>query len=145
MIEIGVAFVGKRAPKSFEEDPTRRYDIGKPASGLWTLQEGSADTLLEVNIEDKRRETRHTIPVEVLIEVLSEQGAIEESEATVTENISSKGAAVFTTLKVEPGRFVTVRSSEHRIEVMAVVRSRRTAGDGITRLHLEFIGSQWPL
>src|SRR5256714_929599 len=45
VIEIGVAFVGKRPPQSFAENPTRRYDIGKPDSGLWTLQEGSADTL----------------------------------------------------------------------------------------------------
>src|SRR5207237_432412 len=100
LIEFGVAFVGKRPPQSFKENPTRRYEIGKPESGLWTLQEGSADTLSEINDTDKRKETRHIIPVDLLIEVFSDQGGIEESEATVTENISTAGAAVFTALKI---------------------------------------------
>ena len=145
VIEIGVAFVGKHPPQSFQENPARRYDIGKPASGLWTLQEGSADTLLEIADTDKRKETRHTIPVDIFLEVFAEQGGIEESEATVTENISPGGAAIFTALKVEAGRFVKVSSSQNRGEVMAAVRSRHTGSDGITRLHLEFIGSEWPL
>lgn len=145
VIEIGVAFVGKHPPQSFEKNPTRRYDIGKSDSGLWTLQEGSPNTLLEIEDTDKRKATRHTIPVDVFIEVFSEQGGIEESEATVTENISASGAAVFTALKIEAGRFVRVTSSQHRSEVMAAVRSRHTGSDGITRLHLEFIGSEWPL
>ena len=145
LIEFGVAFVGKRPPQSFKENPIRRYEIGKPDSGLWTLREGSAHTLSEIAETDKRKETRHTIPVDVLIEVFSDQGGIEESEATVTENISTAGAAVFTALKIEPGRFVKVSSPQQRTEVMAAVRARHTGRDGITRLHLEFIGSEWPL
>jgi PilZ domain len=145
VMEIGVAFVGKHPPQSFEENPIRRYDIGKADSGFWTLQEVSAATLLEIDDTDKRNETRHTIPVDIFIEVFSEQGGIEAREATVTENISTGGAAVFTALKIEPGRFVKVSSPQHRSEVMAVVRSHHTGSDGITRLHLEFIGSEWPL
>jgi hypothetical protein len=145
VIEIGVAFVGKHPPRSFAGNPARRYDIGKSDGGLWTLQEGSADTLREIDGTDKRKETRHTIPVDVFIEVFSDQGGIEESEATVTENISTSGAAVFTALKIEAGRFVKITSSQHRSEIMAAVRARHTGSDGITRLHLEFIGSKWPL
>jgi hypothetical protein len=29
--------------------------------------------------------------------------------------------------------------------VLAVVRANRTGGDKISRLHLEFMGQQWPL
>jgi len=145
VMEIGVAFVGKHPPHSFEDNPLRRYDIGKADSGLWTLQEGSAVSLFEIDDTDKRKETRHTIPVDVFIEVFSDQGAMGESEATVTENISTAGAAVFTSLKIEPGRFVKVSSPQHQRVVMAAVRSRHTGKDGITRLHLEFIGSEWPL
>jgi hypothetical protein len=29
--------------------------------------------------------------------------------------------------------------------VLGVVRTRRKGDDGIMRLHLEFVGSQWPL
>jgi len=145
LIEIGVAFVGKHPPRSFEQDPTRRYEIGRPASGLWTLQEESEAGLSEIDNTDKRKETRHTIPIEVFIEVLSEEGAVEEHEATATENISQHGATVFTALKVEPRRFVKLSSHQHGTEILAVVRGRRAGSDGITRLHLEFVGSEWPL
>jgi hypothetical protein len=143
MIEIGVAFVGKRPPKSFEQDPTRRYDIGKPASGLWTLQEESETALAEIDNTDKRKETRHTIPIEVVIEVVSDQEAVAEREGTVTENISHHGAAVFTALKVEPGRFVKFTSTRDGTEMLAAVRARTIGSDGITRLHLEFVGCEW--
>lgn len=143
LIEIGVAFVGKHPPRSFEEDPTRRYEIGRPASGLWTLQEESETLLSE--IDDKRKETRHTIPIEVFIEVLSEEGEVEEHEATATESISQHGAAVFTALSVGSGRFVRITSAQQGTEMLAVVRARRMGSDGIARLHLEFVGSAWSL
>ena len=121
MVEVGVAFVGKRAPKSFEEDPTRRYDISKTESGMWMLQEGSAQTATA----DDRRSS--------------------ETEATVTEDLGRQGAAVFTALVLEPGRFVRVSSHQLRQQMLAVVRARTTGPDGIGRLHLEFIGCEWPL
>jgi len=44
LVEIGLAFVGKRPPRSFEEDPARRYEIAKTSTeaGLWSLTENSA-------------------------------------------------------------------------------------------------------
>lgn len=144
-VEIGVAFVGKRPPRSFDENPARRYEIGKPDSGLWTLQEESGEALSEIDASDKRKETRHTIPVEVTIQVFSDEGTLSETEATVTENLSRQGAAVFTALTLEPGRFVKLSSNQYGTEVLAVVRARRTGADGITRLHLEFVGGEWPL
>jgi len=70
-----------RPPKSFEENPIRRYDNSeKFDSGLWTLQERSVETLFEIGATDRRKETRHTIPVDIFIEVFSEQGGIEEKE-----------------------------------------------------------------
>jgi hypothetical protein len=36
-------------------------------------------------------------------------------------------------------------SAEHGVAVFAVVRDRRIGADGIPRLHLEFIGGEWPL
>ena len=145
IIEIGVAFVGKRPPKSFDADPTRRYEIGKSASGLWTLQEDPGINLSEIEGSDKRKETRHVIPIEVIIEVLSDPGASGERESTVTENISAHGAAVFTALTLEAGRFVKLIGVRRGIEMLAAVRSRHVGVDGIARLHLEFIGSEWPL
>jgi hypothetical protein len=146
LVEIGVAFVGKRPPRSFDADPTRRYEIARSSfeTGLWAVREAPGESLSEVSTTDKRKDTRHNIPVEVLIEVFAKDGSFSHSENTVTENISSRGAAIFTTLDLSPGRFVKLSSPQHQ-SVLAVVRARHIAPDGIARLHLEFIGSEWSL
>jgi hypothetical protein len=143
--EVGVAFVGKRPPVSFETDPTRRYDVATQGDGgLWNVQEAER-TGQHVPSSDPRPETRHHLPVDVMIEMFDEKGEVAASERTVTENISRRGAAVFTTLEVGRGRFVRLTSVQYKISVIAAVRARRAGVDKITRLHLEFVDRQWPL
>lgn len=146
LVEIGVAFIGKRPPRSYLENPTRRYGIAqtKLESELWTAQEGPAEHLSELTSDDKRKESRQLIPVDVFLEAYDAEKVVHR-EHTVTENISRKGAAVFTSFDLQPGAFVKMSSERYNAEVLAVVRARRTGIDGITRLHLEFVGSEWPL
>jgi hypothetical protein len=145
LIEVGVAFIGKRPPKSYETNPAQRYEIAQTRleSGPW---ETVAEQLSEVITDDhdKRKESRQLIPVEVLIEVFDE-GKLVNSENTVTENISPRGAAVFTALDLVPGTFVKMSSGQHNASVLAILRHIRKGAEGITRLHLEFVGSEWPL
>ena len=61
-------------------------------------------TPTELSASDKRTQTRHNIPVDMLIETFKENGEVDLSEHTVTENISQKGAAIYTTLTLPPGR-----------------------------------------
>jgi len=146
LVELGVAFVGKHPPRTFANDPARRYDIAPTTSAsLWAVHEESDDVLSEADVSEKRKETRHTIPIEVTLEVFAENGGFSESESTVTENISPIGASVFTTLNLEAGRFVRVSSPQSGAAVVAVVRTRRVGPDGIARLHLQFVGDEWPL
>ena len=146
LLEVGVAFIGKRPPKSYEENPARRYEIAqtKLESQLWAAQEDSVEQLAEITIDEKRKESRQLIPVDVRIEVY-EADQIVRTEQSVTENISRKGAAIFTALDLEPGTFVKMSNERYNASVLGVVRQRRPGADGITRLHLEFIGSEWPL
>ena len=147
LVEIGVAFVGKQPPRSLESNPARRYEItqSKAESGLWAVEEESDQVVIEVEETDKRKESRHIIPIDLLIEVFGANGEISQSENTVTENISRQGAAVFTTLEVTPGHFVKISSAQYATSRLAAVRSRRVGPDGVSRLHLEFVGSEWPL
>jgi len=147
LVEIGMAFVGKRPPRSFEEDPRRRYEVARSINelGLPTITEESSDSISEISATDKRKETRHSIPVEVLIEVFALDGSLAQSESSVTENISRQGAAIFSTLDLVPGRFVKLTSQQYQSALLAVVRGRHIAPDGIVRLHVEFVGSEWPL
>jgi hypothetical protein len=145
VVEIGVAFVGKRPPASFQKDPSARYEIKNLQTGLWNIEEESSEMLSEVDDStDKRDESRHTIPTEVVIEVFGDNDTSPQTESTVTENISRSGAAVFTSMNLERGRFLRM-STRDGLTVMAAVRNRSIGPDGIARLHLQFIGGEWPL
>ncbi len=147
LVEIGVAFIGKRGPRNFESDPSRRYDIAQSAGEmLWSVKDDAAGPfLVERQGPHVQRESRHSVPTEVLIEVFDEKGELSQKENTVTENISRHGASVFTSLKISRGRFVKLTSEQFRISLLAAVRNLHTGADGISRLHLEFIGKDWPL
>ena len=140
---VGVAFVGKRPPASFDTNPTLLYDIAptSAANSLWTIQEKAKVTVASTRSD----ETRLNMPIEVGVEILDQKGQAVSRQETVTENISRRGAAVFTTQKVERGKYVVLKCAQYQLSVLAVVRACRTGADGIMRLHLEFVDRQWPL
>jgi hypothetical protein len=139
---FGVAFAGKHPPQGYKENPAKRYEIeGEHGEHeLWRTRERD-----ERRSFAAERETRLTMPVEVVVEVLDERGEISRSEQTVTENISYHGASIFTTLVVERGKFVRLRSARYSLAVLAVVRGVRKGADNIPRMHLEFVDRAWPL
>jgi len=145
--EIGVAFIGKRPPSSYEEDPSRRYEIAsEPAErGLPKLiEQDERAPRADDEGSGHRPHTRHTIPVALTLEVIDEKGEFTQAESTVTENISRNGATVFTSLGLPVGRFVRLTSEEYGVTVQAVVRGRSTAG-AMPRIHVEFVDRQWPI
>lgn len=144
---VGVAFIGKRPPASYELDPTKRYEVAGSVTegGLWVLREMAERAETRTPSTDPRPQTRFNLPLEVMVEVYDEKGEIGARETTVTENISRRGAAVFTTLNVERGSLIRLSSTQSQLTVVAAVRARRAGPDGIMRLHLEFIDREWPL
>ena len=143
LFEVGVAFIGKQPPRSYEGNPSKRYEVGAAIPDqLPTLAEWVPT---ELTSSDKRAATRHNIPVDMLIEILNESGQVESSEHTVTENISEKGAAIYTTLSLPEGRFIRLSSEQFKISVYAAVRGSSMGPTGVTRIHVEFIDREWPL
>ena len=141
--EVGVAFIGKHPPRSHEENPARRYEIGGPKPGdLNALAEWSPTELASSN---QRAPTRHNIPVNMLIESFNEKGEVELKEQTVSENISETGAAIYTTLSLPVGRIIRLSSEQYKVSVYAAVRGQSMGASGVSRLHLEFIDGKWPL
>ena len=142
--KFGVAFVGKRAPESYQLDPKKRYEVFEPETegGLWKLLE---QTPAAAGGQIEKKESRLSVPVEVTLELYNEKWNITAREQTVTENISRRGAAVYTSLKAERGSYVRLTSVRYQTSAFAIVRAHRTGNDGIPRFHLEFMDHEWPL
>ena len=142
VFNIGVAFIGKRPPASFEKEPWKRYDISTTA---FQALAAADDILKPLPSADQRAHTRHNIAVDMRLELMDVDGEVVTTEHTVTENISTKGATLFTTLDIPLGRFIRLTSDQHGITSHAAIRSRSTGTDGIPRIHVEFIDKEWPL
>jgi hypothetical protein len=140
IFEVGAAFIGKRPPGSYLLEPWRRYDVADTASQAMA----TAEEVKPIASSDQRIHTRHNIAVDMQVDVIDEKGAVGQSEQTVTENISRRGAAIFTTLQIPIGRFIRLTSTQYGT-VIAAVRGRSTGADGIPRIHVEFIDKEWPL
>ncbi|HEX8138647.1 MAG TPA: hypothetical protein VF544_13860 [Pyrinomonadaceae bacterium] len=142
--EVGVAFIGKHPPLSFEADPAQRFEItSAPADEkLWSLSE--LPDIETVRAGERRTEPRRALRTEVVIEVYDAEGNISAREVTRTENISRRGMSAVTSLDIVRGRYVRVRSARYGIAVIAAVRRLRHGADGLKRLHLEFVEGQWP-
>jgi hypothetical protein len=141
LFDVGVAFIGKRPPSSYQAEPWKRYDISKNAFQALANPEDILRTFPSI---DQRQHTRHNIAVEMRIDMVDQTGAVVKSEQTVTEDISSRGATIFTTLRIPAGRFIRV-TSEQGVTAHAAIRSCTTGADGVPRIHVEFIDREWPL
>jgi hypothetical protein len=142
LFEVGVAFIGKRPPVSYEEDPSKRFEISQAQAQSAQI---TRDMVAPIPTSDQRAYTRHSIAVDLLLELLDEKNLLAQNEQTVTENISKKGATIFTTLDIPIGRFIRLKCDEFNISLFAVVRSKSTGADGIPRIHVEFVDREWPL
>ncbi|MBX3245410.1 MAG: PilZ domain-containing protein [Acidobacteria bacterium] len=143
---VGVAFIGKHPPISFNENPAKLFDLAERIdSGLWEVvdaQENPDESELPSYL---RKHTRFAIPESLLLEILDENGDVAASEVSVTENVSLGGASVFTSFNAETGSFIRVTSERHNLTIIAIVRGKHSGPDGIVRLHLEFIDNLFPL
>ncbi len=137
--QIGVAFIGKDPPRSYLDDPGTRYQIeGVGPDDLWRVTK-SYDADIPVP------PPRYSIPIDVSLAVFNEEGSIIAHERTVTENISSGGAAVFSSLPLKIGDRIRVFSQHANIALDAEVRNVRTGTDGLPRAHLRFVDTAFPL
>jgi len=133
---VGVAFIGKHAPASYEEDPTRRYEplpLKTARDSLWKLTRRPF-------AKQQRRDMRLIIPLEVLVETLDENGSPSLQEQTVTETISSLGACIPSNLDVGVGRVLRISGVTDPVSILRgdpLARSRNgrhhQAGSGVHR------------
>lgn len=136
---VGVAFVGKNAPESYHLDPLQSYRIsGINADGLWKIIEAERPFVI-------RRYPRFYVPLDSVLALVDENDNVSSQCESVTENISLRGAAVFTELNANVGDCVRFTCDKYDFSALAVVRDRKVSGAGISRVHLEFITADFPV
>jgi PilZ domain len=142
MFAIGIAFIGKEPPPSYHKNPLKLYEISeRKNNGLWDVIEADR----EDSSNDTRKDSRLQIPINIIIERYDDKGNLIESESAITENISFRGASVFSTLKLSVGSFVRLNCPSYNVSILAIVHVIRLGKDGFPRLHLEFIDQRFPL
>ena len=143
---IGTAFIGKNPPSSYVQDPTTLYELYKrDESDFWKVVEAPSVPDESKLPKEDRRHTRYQLPIGISLELLDDIGNSVSKEMTVTDNVSLGGASVFTNLDAAIGSFVRVTSEQYSATITAIVRGKRIAKDGVSRLHLEFFDRYFPL
>lgn len=136
---VGVAFIGKRSPASYKENPMQSYRIsGMNEDGTWKIIEALASFVV-------RRHHRFWISLEASVSALDAEDNFISDESAATENISLSGAAVFSSLKVDVGESVKFNSKDPEFSALAIVRNRQTSDHKLPTLHLEFIDAEFPI
>ena len=138
--QIGVAFVGRHAPKSYLKDPLKSYRVsGMDEEGFWSIGEAKAPFV-------PRSFHRYGRAFEARIAVVGKDGEEGElDENAVTENISEGGTAVFSNLEVFAGDRVRFICDEHKFSAICVVRNQQKREGNRRVLHLEFTDSSFPI
>jgi hypothetical protein len=136
---IGVAFIGKNAPKSYRQDSNQHYRIaGVDDDGMWTVEEARSPF-------KKRADVRFWKPIELYLALIDTSSGSSGGERTLAENVSKSGAAVYTTLDVGIGDRVKFISAEYDFSGLAVVCNSQPGDDERTRLHLNFVENTFPI
>ncbi|NNF00337.1 MAG: hypothetical protein HKN25_15055 [Pyrinomonadaceae bacterium] len=137
--QIGVAFVGKNAPKSYVENPMKSYRVsGMDSDGFWNLGEAKTPFIT-------RAHHRFAASIDARIAALGPDGEEEliDDEAK-TENVGAGGAAVFSSLELNSGDRVKFSCAKPAFTSICVVRNRQISqGEGAI-LHLEFAEPNFP-
>jgi hypothetical protein len=136
---LGVAFIGKTPPESYDANPEQNYCIsGMNEDGFWTVTKSESDY-------KARKDMRYWESIGLYLALINEKKETINGERTTTENISRSGAAVFSKLDLNAGDRVKFISEAYDFSGLAVVCNKKLGKDGKTRLHLNFVENSFPI
>ena len=137
--DIGVAFVGKKAPISHERNPSQQYRItGMAKNGLWNIAE--AGTTFK-----PRRFPRYSMSLQVGVSLLQRETRSVVKNTATTRDISIGGASLRCKLDASVGDKVKVACEKLDFYSLAIVRNREDAENDETLLRLEFLDNEFPV
>jgi serine/threonine protein kinase len=94
--------------------------------------------------DERRRDKRLDIYVNLTLKTLDAQGRLEREERTIAENISRGGARVMTAMPIEKGAILSFEEVGGSFKTRAEVRNAYVGKDKIRRLNLQFLDREAP-
>ena len=128
---VRVKFLGKRPPRGHAESPGALYIL--PGEAAPVEREVPPE---QAGVRERRRAPRYDFFMNLSLGRLAANGG--QAELTVTENLSTDGARVPTTLPLSPGETVSVRELGGDFRTEAVARGVYLGNDRIRRVNLSF-------
>jgi c-di-GMP-binding flagellar brake protein YcgR len=133
-VSVGVLFLGKLAPRGFEQDP----------GGIYLLPGDPAPTRGTVHRTERRRHSRLEATVDVRLRRTEPGRADPQEERTFAENIGRGGLRVMTTLAVDRGEILMLEEVDGPFRSRVAVRNAWIGTDNVSRLNLEFLDGEAP-
>jgi len=128
-LRVGVMFIGKNAPRGFDQNP----------SGLFLMPEDE-----KPGAPERRQHQRRTMPVSLRVQRTDPIGPGPNEERPIVENVSRRGAQVLTSLMVAKGDVVVVEVPGGVFQTRAEIKNVFIGSDNLPRLNLYFIDSEFP-
>lgn len=123
---VGIMFLGKHPPRGYQANPGGRY-------------------LMPTDPPPAPKERRSSKRAEVFVNLkLQRNDGTEQTEQTVTENLSKGGVRVMTSLPLSKGDVLVLEDSAGSFQLRAEIRSVYIGKDGIPRLNLRFVDGPAP-
>lgn len=138
--QVGVAFVGKNAPKSYLEDPNKIYQIsGMDEEGFWNIEEAKTPFVYRVH-------PRYPHSLKARLALIDSAGdEIEIDDEALTKDVSVGGTAVYSNLQVNVGDSIKFTCQDLDFTSVSLVRNRQMIEGEPYMLHLSFSESKFPI
>lgn len=149
---VGLEFVGQTAPDRLVLTENERMQMPRPAAREGTLAMSgsmpapvSSTTAAPQAGAERRKSSRLSMSVDVVLCRLHPDGSKGREERTVLDNISRGGARALTSMTdLKPGDKVALREIGGDFETEAIVRNAFVGPNRIPRVGLEFVGKKAP-
>ncbi len=106
---------------------------------------GRTPSRTAARVDERRRDARLRIPLDVVLRRQDGSGSLREPERTILEDVSRHGASVLTAqADVAVGEVLLLEEVGADFKSRATVRSLHTGTDGVRRLGLEFVDRALP-
>jgi hypothetical protein len=170
--EVGLSFIGKNPPAGYENyqstdffstEIKRTTGAYKPATttqvntsnptnvthSATNITTGAKEVAKAPSTNNSawerpgRRDARHNIPIDVVIDFLDVNSSIIRQEPGLVTNISRGGACVMAATEAQIGSKVRISMMRENFIVLSCVKAITTSQGGVCNLHLEFLDKCW--